>query len=126
MTGLTVEERHMALTCASNGADFMFIPSPHLCNLLAIGSPPTTGINSTMVAILLTRKPIRLDTATVVKYCRGTLDQRNTWLLDNGDIKVVSPKDKKPEITKAMADEDDENGAEETIFYNDLEDIEYD
>ncbi len=124
MAGLTVEERQTALTCATNGADFMFAPSPHLCNLLVIGSPETIGINSTMVAILLNRKPIRLDTATVVKYCRGTLDRKNTWLLDNGNIHVVSLKDKKPEITKEMADEDDYNGAD--IFRNDLEDIEYD
>ena len=88
MTGLTAKEKDLALTCASNGADFMFIPSPHLCNLLVIGNPATAGINSTMVAILLNRKPIRLDTATVVKYCRGVLDRRNTWLLDNGDIEV--------------------------------------
>jgi hypothetical protein len=125
MTGLTVEERHTALTCATNGADFMFVPSPHLCNLLVIGSPETIGVNSTMVSILLTKKPIRLDTVTVVKYCQGTLDRKNTWLLDNGNIHVVSPKHKKPEITKAMADEDEGNGAEE-IYYNDLEDIEYD
>ena len=120
MTGLTIEEKGLALTCASNGADFMFIPSPHLCNLLAIGSPATIDVNKTFVAILLTRKPIRLDTAIVIKYCQGTLDQRNTWLLDNGDIEVVSPKYKKPEITKAMADAEDE------IINNDLEDIEYD
>ncbi len=126
MAGLTVEERHTALTCATNGADFMFVPSPHLCNLLVIGSPETTGINSTMVAILLNRKPIRLDTATVVKYCRGTLDRKNTWLFDNGNIHVVSPKDKKPEITKAMADAEDDDDSETEIFYNDLEDIEYD
>jgi len=119
MTGLTVEERHIALTCASNGADFMFIPSPHLCNLLVVGSPETTGINSTLVAILLTRKPIRLGTATIVKYCRGILDKRNTWLLDNGDIKVVSPKHKKPEIVKPKEDdiwEDDDSEQDNLII----------
>lgn len=126
MTGLTAKERELALTCASNGADFMFIPSPHLCNLLAIGSPETIDVNKTLVAILLTMKPIRLDSATIVKYCRGTLDQRNTWLLDNGDIKVVPPQLKKPEITKAMADAEDEYNESEQINYNDLEDIEYD
>lgn len=126
MTGLTAEERGMALTCATNGADFMFIPSPHLCNLLAIGSPETVEVNKTLVAILLTREPIRLDTATIVKYCRGTLDQRNAWLLDNGDIKVVPPHLKKTEITKEMADAEDEYNGSEQINYNDLEDIEYD
>ena len=120
MTGLTIEERNMALTCAANGADFMFIPSPHLCNLLTSGSPETVGINDTMVAILLTKKPIRLDTATVVRYCRGSLDKKNTWILNNGDIKVVSPQYKKPEITKEMADEDGGNGAEKKVYLSDL------
>jgi len=126
MTGLTSEEKELALTCASNGADFMFIPSPHLCNLLIVGSPSTIDVNKTLVAILLTRKPIRLDTSTVVKYCIGTLDHRNAWLLDNGDIEVVSPKHKKVEITKAMAEDDDWNWNGADIFHNDLKDNEHD
>ena len=120
MAGLTWEERQQALTCAANGADFMFEPSPFLCSLLTVGSPETEGINSIMVAILLAREPIRLDTSTVVKYCRGTLDSKNTWLLDHGDIRVVPPRYKKPEITKAMADEDEENGANKRIYLSDL------
>lgn len=100
MAGLTLEEKLQALLYAKRGADFMFIPSANLCAEAAMGSPETIGINKTLVAILLTKKPIRLDTRTVVKYCMGTLDRNNTWLLDHGDIKVVPPQYKKPEIVK--------------------------
>lgn len=127
MTGLTAREKDMALNLASNGADFMFIPSDTLCNMLASGSSETIDVNEIMVAILLTRKPIRLDTATVVKYCRGSLDRRNTWLLDHGDLKVVPHQFKRPELVKPKEDDPwDENNSEKEVFYNDLEDIEYD
>ena len=100
MTGLTEEEKRQALVYAKNGADFMFVPSTILCSMIAAGGQETEGLNKTLVAILLTKKPIRLDTNTVIKYCRGTLDFKNTWLLSRGDIKVVSPKYKMPEIVK--------------------------
>jgi len=109
MAGLTLEEKLQALLYAKRGADFMFIPSANLCAEAAMGSPETIGINKTLVAILLTKKPIRLDTRTVVKYCMGTLDRNNTWLLDHGDIKVVPPRFKMPELTKDM----EENNLEE-------------
>jgi len=105
MLGLTAEEKNMALGYAINGADFMFISSEWLCGLLASGSPETIDVNKTLVAILLNRKPIRLGTATVIKYCRGTLDRRNAWLLDHGDIKVVPPQFKKPELIKPKEDD---------------------
>ena len=100
MLGLEENERQIALQYASGGADFMFISSAELCTMIAKGSPETIEINSTLMAILLTRQPIRLDTSTVVKYCYGTLDRKNTWLLDHGDIKVVPHQYKKPELTK--------------------------
>lgn len=89
MLGLTEEEKQKALTYAFGGADFMFIPSSELCNSIVKGAPETIKINHVLISILLNRKPIRLDTTTVVKYCKGTLDSNNTWLLNRGDIKVV-------------------------------------
>lgn len=100
MTGLTDEEKGQALVYAKNGADFMFVPSPNLCNMIATGSPETESLNKTLVAILLTKKPIRMDTTTIIKYCKGSLDFKNTWLLNHGDIKVVPPQLKKPELVK--------------------------
>jgi hypothetical protein len=100
MSGLTVEEKQIALTYAAGGADFMFIPSSGLCELIARGSPETMAINQILIKILLYREPIRLDTNTVIRYCKGTLDNRNTWLFNHGDIKVVPHQYKKPELIK--------------------------
>ena len=100
MDGLTIDEKNQAVVYAKNGADFMFMPSSQLCNMIINGSPETIDINKTLVAILLTRKPIRLDTATVLKYCDGTLDFKNKWLLSHGDIKVVPYHLKKPDFIK--------------------------
>ena len=100
MLGLTEMEKQKTLTYASGGADFMFIPSSELCNLIVKGSPETININCVFVSILLNRKPIRLDIATVIKYCKNKLDNKNAWLLDHGDIKVVPHQYKKTEITK--------------------------
>ena len=112
MMGLTLEEKQRALTYAFGGADFMFISSPWLCSMIVKGSSKTAGINNVLVSILLTRKPVRLDTNTVIDYCNGELDTNNTWLLDHGDIKVVPPRYKKPDLTKPQEE-------------NDLEEINY-
>ena len=37
------------------------------------------------------RKPLRMDSDMIIKYCMGTLDYNNSWVLDHGDIKVVPP-----------------------------------
>ena len=100
MLGLTSEERLQALTYAASGADFMFIPSTDLCEKMVSGSPETIGVNKILVAILLKREPIRLDTNMVKKYCKGILDRENTWILDHGDVKVVPHQYKKPELVK--------------------------
>ncbi len=117
MLGLTAEERQMALSYAYGGADFMFIPSSDLCEMVAKGSPETIEINDVLTAILLTMKPIRLDADTVIKYCHGTLDNKNTWLFDHGDIKVVSHRYKKPSLIKPEK--------EDFLEEDDLEEINY-
>ena len=96
----TEEEKRQALTYAANGADFMFIPSSDLCKKIISGSEETQGINQTMTAILLEKKPIRLDPTMIIRYCRGTLDKKNTWLFNNGYIKVVPHQYKKSKKLK--------------------------
>ncbi len=104
MNGLSVEEKQDAYQYALNGADFMFISSPELCTMLINNSPQTQGINEVMTSVLLDRKPIRLDPAMIIKYCRGTLDKNNNWLFDNGNIKVVPCQYKAPVKLKTKED----------------------
>lgn len=96
MNGLTLEEKQKAIQYAINGADFTFIPSPELCNKIIQGCPQAKGINNVMISIILSRKPIRLDSEMVIKYCQGTLDKKNSWLFDNGDIKALPHQLKAP------------------------------
>ena len=96
MNGLTLEEKRTAFQYAMNGADFMFMPSPELSSKIVQGCPESIGINHVMTAIILQGKPIRLDSEMVKKYCAGTLDKKNTWLFNNGNIKVVPSQFKQP------------------------------
>ena len=89
---LTVAEKSIALNCALNGASFMFIPSSYLCDKVVQSAPETQDIATAQKIALLENKPIRMTTETIVKYCRGTLDHKNSWLLDQGDIQVIPPK----------------------------------
>ena len=111
MNGLTVEEKKIAYNYALNGADFMFDPSPELCIKMVQGCPESVGINQVLTTIILQRKPIRLDSKMVMRYCKGTLDEKNTWLFNNGNIRVVPPQLKEP--VKLKTKEKKENNDEE-------------
>ena len=104
MNGLTLEEKTIAFQYARNGADFMFDPSCELCNKIVQGCPESIGINHVLVSIILQRKSIRLDSEMVMKYCRGTLDINNTWLFNNGNIRVVPSQLKKEVKLKPKED----------------------
>lgn len=106
MNGLTPEEKRTAYQYALNGADFMFEPTSNLRNGIALGCPGSIGINEVMTAIILEGKPIRLDSEMVKKYCKGTLDRKNTWLFDNGNIRVVPAQLKQPEIVRTEEDKE--------------------
>ncbi len=86
---LTSQEKQVAIQYSLNGATFMFLPSVILCNIIAKGGLRSKGINKVLKYALLQRKPLRLDNEMLVKYCNGTLDADNSWVLDQGDIKVV-------------------------------------
>jgi hypothetical protein len=46
-------------------------------------------MNDILKVVLMEKKPIRMESSTIVEYCLGTLDAQNSWVLDHGDIKVV-------------------------------------
>ena len=84
---LTTLEKIRAKQYAVNGATFMFIPHSSLCEKIIQDDPRTVGINSDLKIYIL-QGPIRLDPKMIIQYCDGTLSRNNTWLLDQGDIKV--------------------------------------
>jgi len=88
---LNREERIQALQWAKNGATFMFMPQEKLISMIILDAPGTKDINKVLKYTLLQKKPIRMETKTIVEYCMGTLDRNNSWVLDHGDIKVIPP-----------------------------------
>ncbi len=86
---LSDKERLMVLEYISSGADIMFMPSSELGEMLSRGCPQAQGISSGILLSIISRSPIRLDAKMVIKYCKGGLDEKNKWLLDHGDLKIV-------------------------------------
>ena len=108
MNGLSPEEKRIAYQYALNNADFMFEPSSELCSKIIQGCPESIGINKVMMAIILQKKPIRLDSEMIKKYCKDVLDKKNTWLFDNGNIQIVPPRFKQPVRLKQKEENKDE------------------
>lgn len=89
---LTEQEKAQALIYADGGAMFYFLPSQQLSNMVMKDAPETKEINNSLKIFIVEREAIKITTEMVVKYCRNELGKMNTWLLDNGDIKVVPEK----------------------------------
>ena len=86
---LSIEEKKQALQWAANGATFMFIPEDRLVNMVVVDSLEARGISKAVKLAILSKDPIRMETTTIVEYCMGVLDRKNSWVLDHGDLKVV-------------------------------------
>ncbi len=89
--GLNEEERKKAKTYAAKGAEFMFEPYASLCNSIIQNDPRTKGMDEFLKTAILGKKAIRLDPEMITKYCDYQLDKKNTFILDNGDIRVTPP-----------------------------------
>ena len=85
----TEDESNQALTYARNGAMFMFRASEKLSQEILKGGDASNGMPKLMQGMIMTREWVNIDSEMVVKYCSGTLDRRNKYLFDNGDIKVI-------------------------------------
>ena len=85
----TAEERQQALTYAINGAMFMFRATDAFATEIIGGGPASEGMPKMLQMMIMKREWINLDNETVIKYCNGTLDRKNTYALDNSDIKVI-------------------------------------
>jgi hypothetical protein len=67
----------------------MFIPSAHLKEMIGRDDEIISKVAKAFKLAILSNSPIRLDKEMVKKYCKKTLDIRNKFILDNGDIKVI-------------------------------------
>jgi len=72
--------------------EFYFIPSTELKNRIARGGDliidQLPALARKVILTLPTDKGISLYSPTVLKYLEGTLDQRNSYILDLGEIRI--------------------------------------
>ena len=67
-----------------------FVPSKKLKKELLDGNNPLlTGIPTTFVSILLENKGLVIQKQMLFKWLEGTLDQKNSYMLSNGEVKIV-------------------------------------
>lgn len=88
----TEEEKKQATTYAINGAMFMYRASIAFAEEVAKGSSSSEGMADFIKGMIMTRKWINLDNKTVIRYCDGTIDSKNKYVFDRGDIKVIPEK----------------------------------
>ena len=85
----TEQERQQAMTYAINGAMFMFRAGEKLAQEASQDAITVQGMSKYMKMMVMTREWINIDSDMVIKYCNGTLDGKNKYIFDNGDIKVI-------------------------------------
>jgi hypothetical protein len=88
----TEDESKMALQYAVNGAMFMYRASIKLSNEILNCGPASNGLPEFVKIMLIKRDWINIDSGMVSKYCKKNLDSRNSYIFDNGDIKVIPEK----------------------------------
>ena len=85
----TEDEIKQALTYARNGAMFMFRAGENTSKEILNGHPLSAKMPKFIQSMIISREWINIDSVMVIKYCTNTLDQRNKYLFDDGDIKVI-------------------------------------
>jgi hypothetical protein len=85
----TERERQQAETYAINGAMFMFRAGEKLAKESSLDAITIQGMSKYMKMMIMTREWINIDSKMVIKYCNGTMDRKNKYIFDNGDIKVI-------------------------------------
>lgn len=72
---------------------FYFVPSAKLLEMCALNQHPWVQALGKSRDIFLKGDTYLLHQDMIVKYLEGTLDERNTWLLSMGDIRVYGVTD---------------------------------
>jgi len=69
--------------------EFFYVPSSDIRNRLIKGDDAELNrINKDLKVIIIDGHSFRISKDMVIKYVEGTLDRMNTFMLDNGEIRV--------------------------------------
>jgi len=116
MSGFQSKEASEVRSYMIKGAQFMFIPYPSLVEMVAKDEHPfIKKIPIGHKIALLRNLPIRIEAAYALKYYEGKCDDRNNFILDRGDIKIVPPQLEKPKDLIEREDEINEEKKQEEI-----------
>ena len=85
----TEQERQQSMTYANNGAMFMYRAGEKLAQEASQDALTVQGMSVYIKTMLMTREWINIDSEMVIKYCNNTLDRKNKYVFDCGDIKVI-------------------------------------
>jgi len=67
-----------------------FVPSEKLKKELIAGNNPLLqGMPKVFITILLENKGLVIQKQMLFKWLEGTLDQKNSYMLSNGEVKIV-------------------------------------
>ena len=73
------------------GASFMFVPSANLVEMAVKDVHPLIKkLPKTFKYVIIQNKPIRIEGQMALDYYEGKSDEKNAFILDNGDIKIIT------------------------------------
>lgn len=80
----------LKLRISQKDIPFKFIPSPYLRELILKNEHPNVvNLPFAYKYMFLNNEPAVIRSQMVIDYLEGTLDAKNKWLLDNGEITCV-------------------------------------
>jgi hypothetical protein len=90
MGKIQMQEANQVDQWMRNGAKFMFIPSSSLVEIVAKDEHPMVkGMPNPIKYVIMQNKPIRIEGSMALDYYLGTMDNKNCFVLDRGDIKII-------------------------------------
>ncbi|MFW6025650.1 MAG: hypothetical protein ACOCRX_04845 [Candidatus Woesearchaeota archaeon] len=88
-----LEEVKKVKKAIKDKADFVFIPHDKLVkDILHNSNLYAKELPSNVKKILLAKKGLRISPRIVLKYYKGVLDKKNSYILDNGDVQIIRQK----------------------------------
>ncbi|MCD6436486.1 MAG: hypothetical protein J7L15_08945 [Clostridiales bacterium] len=116
MSGFQSKEASWVKGYIVKGAQFMFIPYTSLVEMVAKNQHPfVKALPAGHKLAIMNNSPIRIEATYALRYYEGKCDDRNNFILDRGDIKIIPHQLEKPKDLIEKEDEINEEKKQEEI-----------
>ena len=89
------------------GIQIYFEPSQLLRNMIIAGTHPMLkDLCKDFAAILISEKGIRIQKMMVYNWLKGDLDEKNSFILSNGEVKIIGSEKQVKEAIERKISED--------------------